>query len=80
MKNQESKESMIMKLKKFIAILSVATMTAGLAVGCGSSSDSGSSDSSSADSKSSDWDSSNDITIVSSQSGCRSCKGKGLKG
>ena len=48
MKNQESKESMIMKLKKFIAILSVATMTAGLAVGCGSSSDSGSSDSSSA--------------------------------
>ena len=69
MKNQESKESMIMKLKKFIAILSVATMTAGLAVGCGSSSDSGSSDSSSADSKSSDWDSSNDITIVSREDG-----------
>ena len=60
---------MIMKLKKFIAILSVATMTAGLAVGCGSSSDSGSSDSSSADSKSSDWDSSNDITIVSREDG-----------
>ena len=69
MKKQESKESMIMKLKKFIAILSVATMTAGLAVGCGSSSDSGSSDSSSADSKSSDWDSSNDITIVSREDG-----------
>ena len=69
MKNQESKESMIMKLKKFIAILSVATMTAGLAVGCGSSSDSGSSDSSLADSKSSDWDSSNDITIVSREDG-----------
>ena len=69
MKNQESKESMIMKLKKFIVILSVATMTAGLAVGCGSSSDSGSSDSSSADSKSSDWDSSNDITIVSREDG-----------
>ena len=69
MKNQESKESMIMKLKKFIAILSVATMTAGLAVGCGSSSDSGSSDSSSADSKSSDCDSSNDITIVSREDG-----------
>ena len=69
MKNQESKESMIMKLKKFIAILSVATMTAGLAVGCGSSSDSGSSDSSSADSKSSDWDSSNDIPIVSREDG-----------
>lgn len=58
-----------MKLKKFIAILSVATMTAGLAVGCGSLSDSGSSDSSSADSKSSDWDSSNDITIVSREDG-----------
>ena len=58
-----------MKLKKFIAILSVATMTARLAVGCGSSSDSGSSDSSSADSKSSDWDSSNDITIVSREDG-----------
>ena len=58
-----------MKLKKFIAILSVATMTAGLAVGCGSSSGSGSSDSSSADSKSSDWDSSNDITIVSREDG-----------
>ena len=58
-----------MKLKKFIAILSVATMTAGLAVGCGSSSDSGSSDSGSADSKSSDWDSSNDITIVSREDG-----------
>ena len=58
-----------MKLKKFIAILSVATMTAGLAVGCGSSSDSGSSYSSSADSKSSDWDSSNDITIVSREDG-----------
>ena len=53
-----------MKLKKFIAILSVATMTAGLAVGCGSSSDS-----SSADSKSSDWDSSHDITIVSREDG-----------
>ena len=58
-----------MKFKKFIAILSVATMTAGLAVGCGSSSDSGSSDSSSADSKSSDWDSSNDITIISREDG-----------
>ena len=44
-------------------------MTAGLAVGCGSLSDSGSSDSSSADSKSSDWDSSNDITIVSREDG-----------
>lgn len=58
-----------MKMKKFIAILSVATMTAGLAVGCGSS-DSSSSDSSSSDSsKTSDWDSSNDITIVSREDG-----------
>ena len=42
-----------MKLKKFIAILSVATMTAGLAVGCGSS-DSASSDDKSSKSES-DW-------------------------
>ena len=54
-----------MKLKKFIAILSVATMTAGLAVGCGSS-DSGSSDDKSSKG---DWDSSNDITIVSREDG-----------
>lgn len=50
-----------MKMKKFIAVLSVATMAAGLAVGCGSS-DSGSSDDKSSKG---DWDSSNDITIVS---------------
>ena len=56
-----------MKLKKFIAILSVATMTAGLAVGCGSS-DSASSDDKSSKSES-DWDSSNDITIVSREDG-----------
>ena len=56
-----------MKLKKFIAILSVATMTAGLAVGCGSS-DSGSSDDKSSKSES-DWDSSNDITIFSREDG-----------
>lgn len=56
-----------MKLKKFIAILSVATMTAGLAVGCGNS-DSGSSDDKSSKSES-DWDSSNDITIVSREDG-----------
>lgn len=58
-----------MKMKKFIAVLSVATMAAGLAAGCGSS-DSSSSDSSSSDSsKTSDWDSSNDITIVSREDG-----------
>ena len=56
-----------MKMKKFIAILSVATMTAGLAVGCGSS-DSASSDDKSSKSES-DWDSSNDITIVSREDG-----------
>ena len=44
-----------MKMKKFIAVLSVATMAAGLAVGCGSS-DSGSSDDKSSKG---DWDSSN---------------------
>ena len=52
-----------MKLKKFIAVLSAATMAAGLAVGCGSS------DSSSSDGSKSDWDSSNDITIVSREDG-----------
>ena len=56
-----------MKLKKFIAILSVATMTAVLAVVCGSS-DSASSDDKSSKSES-DWDSSNDITIVSREDG-----------
>ena len=54
-----------MKMKKFIAVLSVATMTAGLAVGCGSA-DSGSSDDKSSKG---DWDSSNDITIVSREDG-----------
>lgn len=57
-----------MKMKKFIAILSVATMTAGLAVGCGSS-DNGSSDDKSSKKSESDWDSSNDITIVSREDG-----------
>ena len=54
-----------MKMKKFIVVLSVATMAAGLAVGCGSS-DSGSSDDKSSKG---DWDSSNDITIVSREDG-----------
>ena len=56
-----------MKLKKFIAVLSAATMVAGLAVGCGSSDSNSSSDDKS--SKSSDWDASNDITIVSREDG-----------
>ena len=58
-----------MKMKKFIAVLSVATMAAGLAVGCGSSDSSSSDNSSSDSSKTSDWDSSNDITIVSREDG-----------
>ena len=48
-----------MKMKKFIAVLSVATMAAGLAVGCGSS-ETGSSDDKSSKRNS---DSSNEITI-----------------
>ena len=63
-----------MKMKKFIAVLSVATMAAGLAVGCGSS-DSGSSDDKSSKG---DWDSSNDITIVSREDE-RSSNFSGLK-
>ena len=54
-----------MKMKKFIALLTVAGMTATMAVGCGSS-DSGSSDDKSSKG---DWDSSNDITIVSREDG-----------
>lgn len=57
-----------MKLKKFIAVLSVTAMVAGLAVGCGSSGSSDSSSDSTAAS-SSDWDSSSDITIVSREDG-----------
>lgn len=59
-----------MKMKKFIALMAVAAMTASLAVGCGSSSDSSdSSDSSTSTDSSTDWDSSNDITIVSREDG-----------
>ena len=54
-----------MKMKKFIALLTVAGMTATMAVGCGSS-DSGSSDDKSSKG---DWDSSNDITIFSREDG-----------
>ena len=64
-----------MKMKKFIAVLSVATMAAGLAVGCGSS-DSGSSDDKSSKG---DWDSSNDITIVSREDEERSSNFSELK-
>ena len=59
-------------MKKFIALLTVAGMTATMAVGCGGSSSDksaeGSTDNSSADSGS-DFDTSNDITIVSREDG-----------
>lgn len=61
-----------MKMKKFISLLAVTTMVAGMAVGCGnSSSDSSSDATSTADSTeaSADWDSSSDITIVSREDG-----------
>lgn len=61
-----------MKMKKFISLLAVTTMVAGMAVGCGnSSSDSSSDAASTADSTeaSADWDSSSDITIVSREDG-----------
>ena len=61
-----------MKMKKFIALLTVAGMTATMAVGCGGSSSDksaeGSTNNSSADGGS-DFDTSNDITIVSREDG-----------
>ena len=54
-----------MKMKKFIAVLSVVGMVAAMAAGCGGNSDSNSS----ADASTSDWDSSTDITIVSREDG-----------
>ena len=57
-----------MKLKKFIAIMATVGMIAGLAVGCGGSSD-GDTSSEGGDAASSDWDPSMDITIVSREDG-----------
>nr|WP_307999841.1 substrate-binding domain-containing protein [uncultured Merdimonas sp.] len=57
-----------MKLKKFIAIMATVGMVAGLAVGCGGSSD-GDTSSEGGDAASSDWDPSMDITIVSREDG-----------
>lgn len=54
-----------MRMKKFIALLAVTAMTAGLAVGCGSSDSTDGGDSAQADS----WDSSMDITVVSREDG-----------
>ncbi len=59
-----------MKMKKFIALMAVATMVAGMAVGCGNSSDSTDSDSSASTAEASgDFDTSSDITIVSREDG-----------
>ncbi len=57
-----------MKKKKFIALMAVATMVAGMAVGCGNSSDSTDSSASGAEA-SGDFDTSSDITIVSREDG-----------
>lgn len=63
-----------MKMKKFIAILSVVSMMAVAATGCGSSSDATSSDAASTEGSSSeaasgDWDSASAITVVSREEG-----------
>ena len=59
-----------MKMKKFIALMAVATMVAGMAVGCGNSADSADTDSSASGSEASgDFDTSSDITIVSREDG-----------
>ena len=56
-----------MKMKKFIAVLSVVGMVAAMAAGCVGNSDSKSS--ADASGSASDWDSSTDITIVSREDG-----------
>ena len=59
-------------MKKFISLLAVTTMVAGMAVGCGNSASSDSSDAASTKDSaeaSADWDSSSDITIVSREDG-----------
>ena len=56
-----------MKMKKFIAVLSVVGRVAAMAAGCGGNSDSKSN--ADASGSASDWDSSTDITIVSREDG-----------
>lgn len=58
-----------MKLKKFIAVLAVVGMIAGLCAGCGSSDAGQTEDNGAASEASGDWDSSMDITIVSREDG-----------
>ena len=55
-----------MRLKKFIAVLTIVGMAAGLAVGCGKS-DAG--DGNDKKAEASEWDASRDITIVSREDG-----------
>lgn len=59
-----------MKMKKFIAVLAIVGMTAGLAAGCGNSEADAKEDSGNGRTETSaDWDSSMDITIVSREDG-----------
>lgn len=59
-----------MKMKKFIAVISMIGMLAVAATGCGSNNTTGDANTASNNSGStSDWDSSNDITIVSREDG-----------
>lgn len=58
-----------MKLKKFMAVLTVVGMIAGLCAGCGSSDAGLTEDNGAAKEASGDWDSSMDITIVSREDG-----------
>ena len=56
-----------MRMKKFIAILSVVSMMAVAATGCGSSSDDAAQGGS--DASGSDWDAASAITVVSREEG-----------
>ena len=57
-----------MKMKKFISLVAVTAMVAGMAAGCGNSSSDNGGETSVKDSAA-DWDSSSDITIVSREDG-----------
>lgn len=62
-----------MKMKKFIAVLSIASMMAAVAAGCGSDNSGDTADAATDENTSADagseWDSANDITIVSREDG-----------
>lgn len=59
-----------MKMKKFIAVLSMVSMVAAAAAGCGSSDDTAAGGDAAADAgSSSSWDASNEITVVSREDG-----------